>query len=105
MKAPYRRMIEKLELREAGSGPAWKVYILECADGSFYTGITKDLERRLAQHQAGRAARYTRSRLPVVLRYRERCADRSAALVREARIKALSRKGKERLVAEGPEPG
>ncbi len=97
-------MIDGLAPREDAAGPGWTVYILECADGSFYTGITNDLERRLAQHQAGRAARYTRSRLPVVLRYRETCADRSAALVREARIKALGRQGKERLLAQGADP-
>ena len=69
----------------------WIVYILECADGSLYTGITNDLEKRLAAHNAGEGAKYTRSRTPVVGRYQEKCADKSAALKREIEIKRLSR--------------
>ena len=77
----------------------WFVYILRCADDSLYTGITNDLERRLGQHNAGTASRYTRSRLPVTLIYREQQPDKSAALKRELAIKALSRKTKELLVS------
>ena len=72
----------------------WMVYMLRCRDGSLYTGITNDLPRRLAAHHAGRGARYTRSRLPVRLVYREARANRSAALRREAAIKRLPRAAK-----------
>lgn len=76
----------------------WFVYILRCADGSFYTGITTDLERRCEQHNAGTASRYTRSRLPVSMVYHEIQANRSLALKRELEIKAMSRKVKEELI-------
>ncbi len=69
---------------------AW-VYILRCRDGSLYTGWTTDLERRLARHQAGKASRYTASRLPVELAFQQAMPDRSAARREEARIKRLSR--------------
>ena len=59
------------------------VYILRCADGTLYTGITDCLERRLAAHNSGRGAKYTRGRVPVSLVYREACPDKSAALRRE----------------------
>jgi predicted GIY-YIG superfamily endonuclease len=77
---------------------AWFVYLLRCADGSLYTGITNDLPRRLEKHNAGIASRYTRSRLPVVLVYQEAQASRSLALKRELAIKALSRQAKELLI-------
>ena len=76
----------------------WIVYVLRCADGSLYTGITNDLERRLEQHNAGTASRYTRSRLPVTLEYWEEQPNQSMALKRELAIKALSRKAKEALI-------
>ena len=76
----------------------WFVYILRCADGSLYTGITNDLIRRCEQHNAGTASRYTRSRLPVVLIYQEAQGSRSVALKRELEIKALSRQQKESLI-------
>lgn len=79
--------------------PLWTVYILACGDGSFYTGITNDLDRRLAAHAAGTASRYTRSRPPTRLAYREPAADRAAALRREAAIKRLTRADKLALVA------
>jgi predicted GIY-YIG superfamily endonuclease len=74
------------------------VYILRCADGSLYTGIAKDLARRLAQHRAGRASRYTRARLPVDLVWSREVDSWSAALREELRIKALPRKRKEALL-------
>jgi predicted GIY-YIG superfamily endonuclease len=74
------------------------LYMLRCGDGSLYTGITLDLERRLAQHRAGRASRYTRSRLPVELVWSREMETWSAALREEARIKRLSRTAKEALV-------
>ena len=79
-------------------GNRWFVYLLRCADGSLYTGIAKDVDRRCQQHNAGTASRYTRSRLPVVLVYQEGHASRSLALRREAAIKALSRRQKEMLI-------
>ena len=82
----------------------WTVYILRCGDGSLYTGCTNDLSRRLAAHRKGKGAKYTRSRLPVALAYREETADKSAALRREAAIKRLSRREKLALV-EGKEAG
>jgi putative endonuclease len=72
---------------------------LRCGDGSLYAGATNDLARRVAAHDAGRGARYTRSRLPVALVHAERAADRSAALRREAALKRLSRREKLALVA------
>jgi putative endonuclease len=81
------------------SHPNWFVYIVRCADRSLYTGVTTDLPRRLRQHNAGTASRYTRSRLPVELAYREKAAGRGAALQREAAIKRLSRSAKEHLIA------
>jgi predicted GIY-YIG superfamily endonuclease len=76
----------------------WFVYILRCGDGSLYTGIAKDVDRRLKQHNAGTASRYTRSRLPVALEYQEEQPNQSMALKREFAIKALSRKAKELLI-------
>jgi len=76
----------------------WFVYILRCDDGSLYTGIAKDVDRRLEQHNAGTASRYTRSRLPVSLEYQEEQPNQSTALKRELAIKALPRKAKEALI-------
>jgi UV DNA damage endonuclease len=93
--------VEKL-LTELGTG-CWFVYLLRCVDGSLYTGITNDLPRRLKQHNAAAASRYTRSRLPVVLVYQEAQASRSHALKRELAIKGLSRQQKEAMIrAAGP---
>ena len=77
---------------------SWHVYILECADGSLYTGVTTDLSRRLKMHAGGTASKYTRARLPVALRWSARALSRSAALKREAAIKKLSREEKMRLI-------
>jgi len=76
----------------------WTVYILRCADGSLYTGVARDPERRLAQHNGKGGAAYTRSRRPVALVYREQAPDRSAALRREWAIKHLSRTEKLELI-------
>ena len=76
----------------------WFVYILRCADSSLYTGITNDLNRRLEQHNAGTASRYTRSRLPVTLQYQEEPTTKGKALKRELVIKSLSRKAKTSLI-------
>ncbi len=69
-------------------------YLLQCADGSYYTGWTTDLEARLKIHNAGKGAKYTRSRLPVQLIYWEESADRCEAQRREAAIRKLNRKQK-----------
>ncbi len=83
------------------TGTNWQVYILECADGSLYTGIATDLPRRLLQHNGELfgGPKYTRGRRPVTLRWSDTAADRSAALQREAAIKKLSRQEKLRLIA------
>lgn len=77
-------------------------YILECADGSLYTGYTVDLGKRLKMHNAGRASKYTRSRLPVKLVYYEEYAGKSEAMKRECAIKRLGRKEKEALIGKIP---
>ena len=79
---------------------SWWVYILECRDGTLYTGCTDDVPRRLAAHNAGNGAKYTRGRTPVLLRYCEEQPDRSAALRWEAAIKRLTRKEKQALITE-----
>ncbi|HEX6998651.1 MAG TPA: GIY-YIG nuclease family protein [Gammaproteobacteria bacterium] len=85
----------------AGAAEApWHVYIARCADGSLYTGVARDLEARIAAHNAGRGAKYTRTRLPVVLVYREPAPDRGAALRRENEIRRLPADRKRRLVAD-----
>jgi len=80
------------------SSAAWTVYLLRCRDGSLYTGITNDIDRRLRMHAAGKASRYTRSRLPLRLVFAEGWPNRSAALRREAAIKRLPRRAKLLLV-------
>ncbi len=80
---------------------SWLVYILRCRDGSLYTGITNDLPKRLKAHAAGKASRYTRSRLPVTLAYTEPQPTKSRALKREAAIKRLSRQAKVEMVSAG----
>ena len=74
------------------------VYILRCGDGTLYTGITNDLPRRLAQHNNGTGAKYTRARRPVSVVFQALCKDRGEALRREAAIKRLSRGEKEALI-------
>ena len=77
---------------------AWVCYLLRCADDTLYCGITNDLEKRLAAHNAGTAAKYTRARGPVVLVLTEPCTDKSAALKREMEIKGLTRVKKLALI-------
>ena len=77
------------------------VYLLSCADGTLYCGWTVDVEKRLVAHNAGRASRYTRSRLPVALAWSEPVPDRATAMRREARVKALTRTDKLRLIRAG----
>jgi putative endonuclease len=77
---------------------AWHVYIIECSDGSLYTGITNDLEKRITAHNDGRGAKYTKSRRPVRLRYSEPAADRKNASQREYAIKSLRKSAKMHLI-------
>lgn len=78
------------------------VYILRCGDGTLYTGSTDNIERRLAVHQSGKGAKYTRSRGPLTLVYQEELPDKSTALKREAAIKKLTRPQKLQLLKENP---
>lgn len=78
----------------------WKLYILRCGDGSLYTGITTDIDKRLEVHRSGKGAKYTRGRGPLEVVYREDCGDHSAALKRELEIKALTRKQKQQLICK-----
>jgi putative endonuclease len=82
--------------------PAWFVYLLHCGDGSLYTGVSTDVVARIEKHNRGQGSRYTRSRLPVALAHVEKKRSRSAALRREAAVKALSRVEKLALIAGGP---
>jgi len=82
------------------------VYVLQCSDGTLYTGYTTDVDRRLRQHNAGKGARYTRSRTPVKLALKERYLRRGDALKRELQIKRMSRSSKLLLCAGySPKPG
>lgn len=74
------------------------VYILECADGTFYTGITNDIKHRMAMHGEGKGSKYVRSRLPFKLKYQEEFQTRSEALKREIQIKNLTRVQKQQLI-------
>lgn len=77
----------------------WYLYILRLSDGSLYTGITKDVKRRIEEHEKGNGSKYVRSRLPCELVYIEEMEDRSEALKREAEIKNWDKERKERLVS------
>ncbi len=76
----------------------WLCYLLRCADGTLYCGITNDIEKRLNAHNEGMGAKYTRSRRPVALVFHENCIDRSSALKRESEIKKLTRTQKLALI-------
>ena len=78
----------------------WYLYILRCGDGTFYTGITTDVEKRLEVHRSGKGAKYTRGRAPLELVYRENCGSHSDALKRELAVKALTRQEKELLITK-----
>lgn len=80
---------------------AYWLYILRCGDGTLYTGTTDDVARRLAVHQRGKGAKYTRGRGPLTLAYQEACADKSAALRREIAVKKLTRAEKLALIEGG----
>lgn len=103
MKSVYKRMLEGMEKKDRKKKRGtvqepWAVYILKCGDGTFYTGIAKDVTKRLQAHNDGKGAKYTRTRRPVRLLYQESCKSRSHALVRECAVKALPRHKKEGLI-------
>lgn len=77
---------------------AWYVYMVRCTDNSLYTGVAKDIDARLIQHNAGTGAKYTRARRPVVLVYQEPAADQGAALCKEYAIKRLTSAAKRDLI-------
>lgn len=79
---------------------SWYLYILRCGDGTLYTGITTDVDRRLEAHRSGTGAKYTRGRGPLTVVYREACGNHSEALKRELAVKSLSREQKEALIAQ-----
>jgi putative endonuclease len=78
----------------------WFVYMVRCSDGTFYTGYTCDLEKRIAKHNTGRGAKYTRCRLPVVLIFSKEFPSKSEAMSGEYNLKQLNRKEKELLINE-----
>jgi len=92
---PFAGPLENFELTRM----PFFIYLLECADKTFYCGWTNDLKKRVEAHDAGKASRYTRARLPVKLVYSEKAKSKGAALKREAEIKRLSRDKKAALVA------
>jgi len=79
---------------------AWYIYMIECKDGLLYTGITKDLKRRVKQHNSGNGCKFTKYRTPVKLMYNEKVSNRSLALKREIAIKCLLRKKKLELIGK-----
>jgi putative endonuclease len=91
-------MTEKKAENNNAPDQCWFVYILRCNDDTLYTGITNNLEKRLKTHNAGKASKYTRVRLPVEEIYREKVESKSEALKREIEIKKLSRNEKKRLI-------
>ena len=90
-----------MEAADSDASADHYVYVLECADGSLYTGYTTDVERRVAEHNAGDGAKYTRGRTPVEVIHVETFDTKSAAMSREYEVKQLSRAAKERLVGWG----
>jgi putative endonuclease len=105
MKAVYKRMLEGMQKKERKlkkrlkTREPWTLYILKCKDGTLYTGIAKDVDKRLKAHNDGKGAKYTRARRPVSLLYQESCKSRTQALVRECAVKALPRNKKQDLIS------
>ena len=103
MKSKYKHMIKQMQVKEetasCKNAEQWTVYILRCKDGTLYTGITKDIKRRVEQHNDGKGSKYTQNRRPVEVVYKEKKMGRANALVREAEIKHYSKGKKEQLVS------
>jgi len=83
---------------DRGPSSIWHLYIVACADGTLYTGIAKDIEARVRQHNTGNGARYTRGRLPVCLVHSERIGAHGDALRRERQVKMMGLRDKRRLI-------
>lgn len=97
----YKRMLEGMRKKQKKSrrkSEPWSVYILRCGDESLYTGVAKDIDERFKKHSSGKGAKYTRTRLPLAVVYRETCRSRTDALVRECEVKALNRTKKIGLI-------
>jgi predicted GIY-YIG superfamily endonuclease len=93
-----------MDKEQAVEAKSYQVYILECSDGTLYTGIARDAAARLIVHNSGKGAKYTKPRLPVRLLYTEPCPDKSTALKRERAIKKLTRSEKQSLICQEISP-
>ena len=94
------RRRKKKSRRKVQKEKPWFLYILQCKDGTLYTGITKDIEQRFKMHSKGKAARYTRTRLPLEVVYQEPCTTRAQALMRECFLKAMPKIKKLALIEQ-----
>ncbi len=108
VKEKYKRMLAGMQRKQKKTGEKsaekWFLYMLKCSDLSLYTGIAKDIDKRFKVHSSGKGARYTRTRLPLEIVYREPCKSRTDALVREFKVKKLKPLRK-RLLAEAFKQG
>ena len=91
-------------MNESAHEVPWYLYLVRCRDGALYTGITTDVERRFAEHQAGKGAKYLRGKAPLTLVFQQIIGARSAALMAEASIKKLSKADKETMIKTGRAP-
>lgn len=98
MAAKLKKAAPKNKRKSNSKKESWSLYIVECCNGAYYTGIAKDVDARIKKHNDGKGAAYTRAHRPVKLIYQETCANRPSALIREWEVKSLSRKKKEALV-------
>ena len=96
-----KAMLDAVKKSTAKGPESWSVYIARCADSTLYTGIARDVARRLEAHNSGKGAKYTRHRAPIKLIYRETCATRGEAQCREYEIKQMSRQQKLDLNNDG----
>jgi len=85
----------------AKPGVTWFLYLIRCNDGALYTGISTDVDRRLAEHQSGKGAKYLRGKAPLTLAFQQEMGSRSSALIAEASIKKLSKADKELIISQG----
>jgi putative endonuclease len=92
------------QLKSAARKTPWSLYILECGDGSLYTGISNNVQKRFACHCKGKGARYTRTHQPVKLMYVEECGPQGMAMSREREVKRFPKKKKLKLIASGTRP-